>query len=56
MQNAPSLPSLPGPLWPGVVASNRALNIGQMELNCVGSDETVLTFKLHTYVEINYLK
>ena len=35
MQNTPSLPSLPGPLWPGVVAPDRALSMGQIELNCV---------------------
>ena len=31
----PSLPSLPGSLWPGVVASDRILSIGQIELICV---------------------
>ena len=30
-----SLPSLPGPLCPGVVAPNRVLSMGQIELNCV---------------------
>ena len=35
MQSTPSLPSLPGPLWPGVVAPDRALSMGQIELNCV---------------------
>ena len=29
-----SLPSLPGQLWPGVVASDRVLSMGQIELNC----------------------
>ena len=29
-----SLPSLPGPLWPGVVAHDRVLSMGQIELNC----------------------
>ena len=28
MQSTPSLPSLPGPLWPGVVAPGRALSMG----------------------------
>ena len=28
MQSTPSLPSLPGPLWPGVVAPDRALSMG----------------------------
>ena len=35
MQSPPSLPSLPGPLWPRVVASDRVLSMGQIELNCV---------------------
>ena len=29
------LPSLPGPLWLGEVAPDRALYMGQIELNCV---------------------
>ena len=29
------LPSLPSPLWPGVVTSNRVLSMGQIELKCV---------------------
>ena len=28
MQRTPSLPSLPGPLWPRMVAPDRALSIG----------------------------
>ena len=35
IQSTPSLPSLPGPLWPGVVSPDRALCMGQIELNCV---------------------
>ena len=35
MQSTPSLPSLPGLLWPGEVAPDRILSIGQMELNYV---------------------
>ena len=35
MQNTPSLPLLPGPLWPKVVAPERVLSMGQRELNCV---------------------
>ena len=27
MRSTPSLPSLPGPLWPGVVAPDRALSM-----------------------------
>ena len=29
-----SFPSLPGPLWPGVVVPDRAISMGQIELNC----------------------
>ena len=32
IRSSPSLPSLPGPLWPGVVASVKVLSIGQIEL------------------------
>ena len=35
MWGAPSLLSLPGPLWPGVVAPDRALSMGQIEVICV---------------------
>ena len=35
MRSTPSLPSLQGPLWLGVVALDRALFMGQIELNCV---------------------
>ena len=31
----PSLPSLPGDLWPGVVEPDRVLSKGQLELKCV---------------------
>ena len=33
MQSTPLLPSLPGPLWPGVIAPVRVLSMGQIELN-----------------------
>ena len=35
MQSTPSLPSLPGQLWLGLVAPDRVLSMGQTELNCV---------------------
>ena len=35
MQSSPSLPSLLGPLLPGVVAHDRVLSMGQIELNDV---------------------
>ena len=31
----PSLPLLPSEVWPRVVATGRALSMGQIELNCV---------------------
>ena len=35
MQSIPLLPSLPGPLWPWVLAPDRALSMGRIELKCV---------------------
>ena len=35
MWSTPSLPSLPGPLWPGVVAPDMVLSMGQIDLNCL---------------------
>ena len=35
MRSTPSLPSLPGPIWPRVVAPERVLSMGQIELDCV---------------------
>ena len=34
IRSTSSLPSLPGPLWPGVVAPDRTLSMDQIELNC----------------------
>ena len=54
-------PSLPGPLWPGVVVPDRVLSMGQIELNCVHKlnqialYRTVLTFKLRIYAKLNCL-
>ena len=35
MRNMPSLLLLPGPLWLRVVAPDRVLSMGQIELNCI---------------------
>ena len=35
MRSTPSLLSLPSPLWLEVVAPDRVLSMGQIELNCV---------------------
>ena len=62
MRSTPSLPSLPDPLWLGVVALDRVLSMGQIELNCVlilnwiTWNITVLTFKLCTYAKLDCLK
>ena len=32
MRGTPSLPSLPGPLWPGEVEPDMVLSMGQIEL------------------------
>ena len=62
MQSTPSLPSLPGPFWPGAVAPDRVISMGQIELNCVfmlnwiAWNRTVLTFKLLTWARLNCLK
>ena len=62
IQSTTSLPSLWGQLWPGVVAPDRVLSMGQIELNCIlilnwiAWNRTVLTFKLCTYAKLNCLK
>ena len=62
MQSNLSLPSLPGSLCPGVIAPDRVLSIGQIELNCVfmlnliAWNRPVLRFKLRTYANLNCLK
>ena len=62
MRSTPSLPALPGPLWLRVVATDRVLSMGQVELTCVlmlnwiAWNRTVLTFKLCTHAEMNCLK
>ena len=35
MRNTLLLPSLPGPSRPGVVAPDRVLSMGQIEVNCI---------------------
>ena len=46
MRNAPSLPSLPGPLGPGVVASDRVVSMGQIEVNCILDQIELLEIEL----------
>ena len=35
MWSTPSLPSLPGPLWLGVVTLGKVLSVDQIQLNCI---------------------
>ena len=44
MPSTPSLPSLPGPLWPGVVVPDKCPIYGTNRI------------KLRTYAKLNYLK
>ena len=48
MQSTPSLPLHPGPLWPGVVAPDRVLSVGQKELFDIGNE-----CKQMTYAKLN---
>ena len=62
MRSTFSLLSLPFPFWSRVVAPDRVLSMGQIELNSVlvlnwiAWNRNVFTFKLHTYVKLNCLK
>ncbi len=55
MRSTSSLPSLPGPLWPGVVAPDKGpingFNRTKQWLEFTGG-----AFKLRIYAELNYLK
>ena len=62
MQSTPSLLSLPGPLWPSMVAPDLVLFMSQIELKCILMlnwttwNRTILTFKLCSYAKLNCLK
>ncbi len=48
MWSTPSLLSLPGPLWPGVVAPDRVFSMGLIELHeCL---ESLLFLHLNAYL------
>ena len=53
MWSTPSLPSLPGPLWPGVVVLDRVLHIGQIELNCYDAQLNCLKLTIFTLNCVN---
>ena len=44
MHRTPLLPLLPGLLWPGMVAPDIVLSIGQLDLNWIAWNSTVFTF------------
>ena len=51
MWSTPSLPSLPGPLWPRVLAFDRVLSMGQIELF-----DILTECKQMAYAKLNCLK
>ena len=59
MQSTPSLPLFPALLCPRMVALDRVLSMGQIQLNCalmlkwIAWNRTVLKFKLRTYNKLN---
>ena len=60
MGSTPSLPSLPGPFWPRVVAPDRILSLGQIVLmpDWIVKNRTVLTFnclKTKTILILNWI-
>ena len=52
MWSIPSLPSLPGPLWPGVVASDKDPIYESNRTQPLFQEFTVFAFKLHTYAKL----
>ena len=60
MQSTPSLPSLPGPLWPGVVVPDSILSMGKIELICVLMLNRIvwnwIVFDIDTVITINWIK
>ena len=51
----PSLLSLPGPLWPGVVAPDRVLSMGEIKLNCLRMINWLVWNKTVFDIETAYL-
>ena len=47
MQSTPWLPSLKGPLWPGMVALYRVLSMGQIELTIQTGQKQMTLAKLN---------
>ena len=68
MQSTPSLPLLLGPLWPGVIAPDRVLSMGQIEqnvylcywyLNCILMQNWIVwngtVFDIETVLTLNWI-
>ena len=53
IRNTPSLPSLPGPFWPRVVAPDRALSMDEIELNSIF--ESLLFWHLNCVLMLNWI-
>ena len=51
MKSTPSLSSIPGTLWPGVVAPDRFLSVGQIELFVILTES-----KQMAHAKLNCLK
>ena len=50
MRCTPLLPSLPGPIWPVVVAPDRVLSMGQIEIKCILMLKMELEIELFWYL------
>ena len=55
IRSTSSLPSLPGPLWPGVAAPDWVLSMGQIELNSVLMLEIELFWNLNYVLMLNWI-
>ena len=55
MRSYPSFPSLLGPLWPRVVATDKGPIYGLIEIN-PGLSLLFFAFKRRIYAKLNYLK
>ena len=59
MRSTLSFPSLPGPLWPSMVALDRVLSMDQIELNCVLTLNWIVwnrtVFDIETVLTLNWI-
>ena len=52
MQSTPSLSSLPSPLWSRVIAPDRVLSMGQIELNVYFYETELLEIELFWHLTV----